>query len=413
MKEKVGICIIGMNGAVSSTAIVGLELLKKGMIEKNNLISEGFINKTNRTIVPESKSGDVVSIAESLDLCKLDDFVIQGWDVNQESVYESAINNGIIKRDLIDKVKDETIAMKPWKAFTVIRGVGAKEINVINESNFMEASDKIIENINHFREVNNLKNVMLVNLHPTEKWLNLGDIHSNLNLFEDALKNNHELINDSMVYAYSALKAGAGFIEFTPTISIQIPAISNLANEEKIPICGKDGKTGQTFLKVALAHAFRARQLRIEGWFSTNLLGNRDGETLANPENLDTKVKSKSEALSKIMGYDIDSHIVNINYYPPRGDNKEAWDNIDITGFCGENMQIKINFLCKDSILAAPMVIDLVRFMDYAMKNNEFGFQPWLSMFFKHPLHDEIDYSGLSFFEQERLLTDIILNGAN
>ena len=401
MDKAVGLCIVGMNGAVATTSICGLELIKKGKASDSCLISSAYIDTDKRSIEAVRASERSFSISKEMDLCGLDKIIIGGWDINEDSIYISARRNNIIDKDLIELVRGETEKLIPWKGY---------DINTINENNYIEMARRISEDIINFRIRNNIKNVIVLNLQPTERYLKTADTYLNLEKFEDALGENHESINNSMIYSYAALNAGAGYIEFTPNTSIDTLALISLAREKNLPVCGKDGKTGQTFIKSVLAQAFRSRQLRIDGWYSTNILGNNDGRNLSDPSACESKIVSKKKLLDKIMGYKIDNHIINIVYYPPRGDNKEAWDNIDLKGFLDMPMQIKIDFLCKDSILAAPIIIDLIRFMDYALDKGMYGYQSWLALFFKQALFNEADISCFGFFEQEKLFVDFILN---
>ncbi len=399
MKNKLGLCFIGMNGTVATTTICGLELLKKKLVEDLCLLSEGYIDPDKKTIEMVVNSNRYL-ISRVLNLCMLDEIAIGGWDVFGGSVYSHAMNYKIIDKDLLKLVKDETNRLIPWSACS---------IEDLEQDNYLLAAKKVIRDIDKFRDERNVKNIVVINLQPTGKHIKLDNIHLNINDFEKALRNNHPLINTSMIYAYATIKAGASFIEFTPNTSIDVPALIDLANQVRVPIYGKDGKTGQTFIKSVLAQALKSRQLKIDGWFSTNILGNNDGKNLLNPLNQESKVRCKTKILSNITGYEITNHITNIVYYPPRGDRKEAWDNIDVTGFLGVPIQIKINLLGADSILAAPMIIDLARFSNYALEKRMGGFQTWLGLYFKLPLSDKINPAFFGFFEQEKMFVDFVL----
>jgi len=257
--------------------------------------------------------------------------------------------------------------------------------------------------VKEFKAANKLDRLIIVNLGSTERHTEVADVHRTIAAFEAALTRNDERISPAMKYLYLACKLGAGHVNFTPSLT-KVPALEALAESAGIPIAGEDGKTGQTLLKTALAPAFHVRQLKVEGWFSTNILGNNDGRVLDDPESNKTKVASKLSVLDEILGYEVTDHQVHINYYRPRGDEKEAWDNIDVLGFLGERMQIKINFLCKDSILAAPLVIDLVRLMDVAQRCGERGIQRQFSLFFKAPYHRDGERAVNDLFKQNALL---------
>ena len=263
-----------------------------------------------------------------------------------------------------------------------------------------------------FKNKNNLVNVVVINVASTEVYHEISEVHQSLESFEEGLKNNHSQIGPAQIYAYAAISEGCPYANFTPSISEEIPALRELAIKTNTPIAGKDGKTGQTLMKTAIAPIFRLKNLKVEGWFSTNILGNKDGLVLDEPGSLKSKIMTKSSVLDQILGYS-PIHKVNINYYPPRGDDKEAWDNIDIKGILGMPMQIKINFLCKDSILAAGSVLDLVRILNYCKQTGEKGVQEQLSFFFKSPTTLEFGKQPIhDFFKQEGMLKDWIRNKA-
>jgi len=395
MSRKVGVCFIGMNGAVATTAIAGLILLKKSLVEPIGLISETYLNTDLKTIEQISCLRER-KISDLLKLCGFNDIIIGGWDINtKNSVYETSIQYSIIDSNLLKKIKNELSILYPWRPC------------IINKSRkLVEKVEQIKNDLIRFKKDKKIDRLIVVDLGPTEGIINLQYYHQDLREFNRALHDGRKGITPSMLYAYAALQSNAAFIEFTPNMSIEIPALNSVAYEKNIPIAGKDGKTGQTFIKSVLAQALRSRNLFINGWYSTNILGNNDGKNLLSIENRKAKLKTKRDLLDMIVGYSVPNHIIDIVYYPPRGDNKEAWDNIDVRVFTNKTLQIKINLLGADSILAAPLVIDLIRFMDYSLKNNLKGFQTWLSLYFKKPLNSTI----CGYFDQERAFINFIMN---
>ena len=277
--------------------------------------------------------------------------------------------------------------------------------NVVTAKGHREELELLTRNVKEFKAANKLDRLIIVNLGSPERHAEVADVHRTVAAFEAGLTRNDDRISPAMKYLYLACKLGAGHVNFTPSLT-KVPALEALAESSGIPIAGEDGKTGQTLLKTALAPAFAVRQLHVQGWFSTNILGNNDGRVLDDPESNKTKVASKLSVLDEILGYEVTDHQVHINYYRPRGDEKEAWDNIDVLGFLGERMQIKINFLCKDSILAAPLVIDLVRLMDIAQRCGERGIQRQFSLFFKAPYHRDGERAVNDLFKQNALLQE-------
>lgn len=404
--EKVGVCIVGLGGAVATTVVGGLALINKDLSKPYGIMTEvgTFCPMQDGLDVVNPKKG-FCAIKEWCQLVNLKDLIIRGWDIDGRDLYASAVEHGVIKQDRLDLVEKELTEIKPWRAALVTEFLrNLQGTNVIEAKNYRTLADLIIKDIDDFKREYQLRKIIVVNLSSTSRYQELSDVHQNLIDFERGLEINHPHINPSMIYAYAALQMKIPFINFTPNVADDIPALIQLADEQQVPVCGKDGKTGQTLMKSVLAPALKARQLHIDGWFSTNILGNRDGLVLDDLESKKVKIQTKTNFLNQIMGYEIKDHIVTINYYPPRGDDKEAWDNIDITGFLDEKMQIKINFLCKDSILAAPLVIDLIRFMEYAQRIGEKGKQYWLALYFKSPYFKSNQIPVYSLFEQERLL---------
>ena len=387
-KGKLGVLIPGM-GAVASTFIAGVEAIKQGIAKPiGSMTQMGTIRLGKRT---ENRSPIIKDFVPLFDFDKL---VFGGWDINEENLYEIALRNGVLEKTLIDSVR------KPLEDYTVMKGVFDKKYVkkldgdwVKNGKNKMDLAKQIMDDIYSFNSENNVTDNVMIWCGSTEIFLESSDVHSSLKKFEEGLKKNDPGIAPSMIYAYAALKMGIPYANGSPNLSVDIPALTELALEKNTPIAGKDFKTGQTLMKTILAPGLRARQLGIRGWFSTNILGNRDGEVLDDPDSFKTKEESKLSVLDSVLQPELNPelykdlyHKVRINYYPPSGDNKEGWDNIDIFGWLGYPMQIKIDFLCRDSILAAPIVLDLVLFLNLAQRAGMKGIQEWLSFYFKSPM---------------------------
>lgn len=385
MNNRIGVCIVGSNGAVATTVMAGVALMKKGLVPRRGMITE-------------SRFG------EALELAPLDEMVFAGWDLKDGNAYEAAVHHDVVQRHLLDQVKDELSAIRPWAATAsskFLHSMAGK--NMVAAGSAREEIRILEQNIQAFKKENRLDRVVMVNLTSTEKFCGAEDVHQTIGAFEAGLDANDERISPSMKYLYVACKMGIPHANFTPSLS-KIPALELLAKECGVPIAGEDGKTGQTLLKTVLAPAFAIRQLHVDGWYSTNILGNNDGLVLNDPASNKTKVTSKQNVLDSILGYKVEDHQVHIHYYRPRGDAKEAWDNIDISGFLGERMQIKVDFLCKDSILAAPIVLDLVRLLDLAKRRGEAGIQRQLSVFFKAPYHTAGETPVHDLFKQYEML---------
>jgi myo-inositol-1-phosphate synthase len=384
---KLGILIPGL-GAVATTFIAGVEAVKKGIAKPiGSLTQMGNIRLGKRT------EDRYPMIKEFVPLADLNDIAFGGWDLYEDNVYESAINAKVLDLPLLQAIKPELEAIKPMKAvFDKSYVHNLDGVNVKTGATKYDLAMQVIEDIENFKKENGCNRVVMVWCGSTEKYIQETDIHSSIEKFEAALKNNESLIAPSMIYAYAALKSGVPFANGAPNLTCDIPALIDLAKETNTPIGGKDFKTGQTLMKTILAPGLHARALGVRGWFSTNILGNRDGYVLDHPDNFKTKEVSKLSVLDEIFRPELNPdlygelyHKVRINYYPPRGDNKESWDNIDIFGWLGYDMQIKINFLCKDSILAAPLVLDIALFLDLAKRARMSGIQEWLSFYFKSP----------------------------
>jgi myo-inositol-1-phosphate synthase len=380
--------IVGM-GAVATTFIAGVISIRKGLSKPiGSLTQMGTIRLGKRT---EKKNP---LIKDFIELAGLDDLVFGGWDIFPDNAYEAAVKAGVLRREHLDPVREELEALKPWPAV-----FDQRYVKNLHGDNVKKAATKydyarlLIEDILKFKEENHLDRMVMIWCASTEIFLKKEPVHETIESFEKAMKENHPSIAPSMIYAYAALQSGVPFANGAPNLTVDIPAIWQLAREKGMPISGKDFKTGQTLMKTILAPGFKARLLGLNGWFSTNILGNRDGEVLDDPESFKTKEESKLSVLEYILQPDVYpdlyskyTHKVRINYYPPRGDNKEGWDNIDIFGWMGYPMQIKVDFLCRDSILAAPIVLDLVLFMDLAQRAGMKGIQEWLSFYFKSPM---------------------------
>lgn len=378
-----GIAVVGLGGAVGTTMVAGLELIKLGAIETDGLPLAGIND----------------------DLAHYEDIVFAGWDLNDANLAEAAAEHGVLSAKQYIAVESALSAITPWKA------IGNKNFLANIEGANLErfaGHEEALKSLK--RQIRSLKdkcaNAVMINLASTERLADAeNELFANLGAFEDAIAGNSDLISPAMLYAYAAISEGIPFGNFTPSVAAEIPALVELAEEKSVPIAGKDGKTGQTFLKTVLAPALKSRALTINGWYSTNILGNRDGLALSNEDSLASKVKTKHSVLTSILGYEVEDHIVDIRYYKPRGDNKEAWDSIDITGFLGQPMQIKINFLCKDSILAAPLAIEIARCLDLAKRRGESGVQEQLSVFFKLPMSKNGNPEH-AFHKQEEMLMD-------
>ncbi len=384
---KLGILLVGL-GAVSTTLVAGVEAVKRGISEPvGSLTQLGTIRLGKRTDNRTPKINDFVPLAQ------LDDIVFGAWDIFHDNAYDAAMNAGVLDKDLLNQVSEQLASLKPMPA--VFEQNYVKRLhgeNVKTGKNKMELAEQLIQDIAKFKAYNNCSRLVMVWAASTEIYLEESDVHRSLVAFESGLYDSDPLIAPSMIYAYAALRSGVPFANGAPNLTVDIPAMRELAEQAKMPICGKDFKTGQTLMKTILAPGFKSRMLGLDGWYSTNILGNRDGEVLDDPENFKTKEESKLSVLEHILQPDVYpglykdfAHVVRINYYPPRGDNKEGWDNIDIFGWLGYKMQIKIDFLCRDSILAAPLALDLALFMDLAQRAGMKGIQEWLSFYFKAP----------------------------
>ncbi|HEY5132374.1 MAG TPA: inositol-3-phosphate synthase [Candidatus Krumholzibacteriaceae bacterium] len=388
-KGKLGILTPGM-GAVATTFYAGVEAVRRGYAKPfGSLTQMGTIRLGKRT------DNRVPMIKDFVPLAGLDDLVFGGWDIFEDNAYEAALHAGVLEPALVEKVRPYLESLKPMKA--VFDQNYVKRLSgtwVKKAKNWYDYAEQLKEDILAFKEREGCDRLVMVWCASTEIFLKPTDAHRDVESFEKALRARSPEIAPSMVYAYAALSLGIPFANGAPNLTVDVPALMQLAREKNVPVAGKDFKTGQTLMKTILAPGLKARMLGLNGWYSTNILGNRDGEVLDDPESFKTKEESKLSVLEHILQpklypdlYGKFSHVVRINYYPPRGDNKEGWDNIDIFGWLGYPMQIKINFLCRDSILAAPIVLDLALFMDLAQRIGMRGVQEWLSFYFKSPMH--------------------------
>jgi len=392
--NRIGVAIVGINGAVASTVIAGVELMKRGLVPRIGMVTE----RTDARIAE--------SLTELLDFAPLDSLVFAGWDLQFANVYEGALHHKVLPPHLLETVRAELEKIQPWPAvFSPEYVEKLQGKNVVHAGSHREEVAILERNLEAFRRQYGLDRIVVVNLASTERFLEVQPAHQSLRAFEAGLDENDPAISPAMRYFYVANRQRAPYCNFTPSLT-NVPALSQHAEDQGNPYAGMDGKTGQTLLKTALASMFRARRLVIEGWYSTNFLGNGDGMVLEAPGSNKTKVLSKSQVLDSIVGYHVENHQVHIHYYKPRGDSKEAWDNIDIVGFAGVPMQIKVNFLCQDSALAAPLVIDLVRLLDVAKRAGESGMQRQLSIFFKSPYGAPGETPVHDLFKQEKLLLD-------
>src|ERR1700730_13180904 len=390
-KGKLGILLPGM-GAVATTFMAGVELVrKKKATPVGSLTQMGTIRLGRRTDGRSPKIKDFVSLA------RLEDIVFGGWDIFPDSSYEAAAKAGVLDPHHLAAVKTFLSKIKPMPAafdHEYVKLLDGKHVK--KGKTKYDIALQLKRDIANFKKKNKCSRLVMLWCGSTEVFMKQHDVHTTVEKFEVAMKKNHPAIAPSMLYAWAAITSGVPFANGAPNLTVDIPAMQQLAREHNVPICGKDFKTGQTLLKTILAPGFKARMIGLNGWFSTNILGNRDGEVLDDPESFKTKEESKLSVLEHILQpelypelYGKFTHKVRINYYPPRGDNKEGWDNIDIFGWLGYPMQIKVDFLCRDSILAAPLVLDLVLFLDLAQRSAQLrglGIQEVLSFYFKSPM---------------------------
>ena len=401
-RGRLGVLLVGL-GAVSTTTIAGILAIRKGEAKPiGSLTQMGTIRLGKRSEGRSPKIKEVVPLAE------LDDLVFGGWDIFSEDCYAAACTAGVLEPNLIESVRTELESIRPMPAVFDQRYVKRLDgPNVKKGKTKRDLAEQVIADIREFKSTHNCDRLVMVWCGSTEIYLKEVAAHANLAVFEEGLERNDDMIPSSMIYAYAALREGIPYANAAPNLTADIPAMLELAAKTQTPVAGKDLKTGQTLLKTIIAPGLKARLLGVEGWYSTNILGNRDGEVLDDPESFKTKEESKKSVLDYILQpklypelYDELCHVVRINYYPPRGDNKEGWDNIDLVGWLGYPMQLKINFLCRDSILAAPIVLDSVLLLDLAKRAGMSGIQEWLSFYFKSPMHAPEIYPEHDLFIQ-------------
>ena len=408
---KLGVLLVGL-GAVSSTLIAGVEHIRRGAGQPIGSISQMATIRLGKR-----SDGRAPLIRDFAPLAELDQLIFGAWDPIPDNAYEAAIKSGVLNRnEEIEPIADFLKTIEPMEAvFDPDYVKRLQGTNVRSFDNKLEAVEAIREDIRRFKADNACDRLVIVWCASTEKFITESEPHQDIERFVGGLRESDANIAPSMVYAYAALLEGVPFINGAPNLSTDIPALERMARAEGVPICGKDFKTGQTLVKTVLGPMLKARMLGMDGWFSTNILGNRDGEVLDEPENFKTKEESKLGVLEYILQpevypelYSDAYHKVRINYYPPRGDAKEGWDNIDLFGWLRHPMQLKINFLCSDSILAAPLVLDLILFMDLAKRAGMAGIQEWLSFYFKSPQHARDVYPEHDLFIQQTKLKNTL-----
>ncbi|MDL2223506.1 inositol-3-phosphate synthase [Bacteroidales bacterium OttesenSCG-928-M11] len=389
-KGKLGILSVGV-GAVATTFMAGTLITRKGLG-----VPVGSITQLATIRLGKREENRFPKIKDAIPLANLNDIVFGGWDIFEDNAYEAAKHAEVLTPEDLDKVKDEMQAIKPMKA--VFDQEFVKRLHgtwVKSAPTKWELAEQVKQDIENFKKENNCDRIVVIWCGSTEVFTPMSDVHKTLAAFEKGLKENHKDIAPSNIYAYACVSLGIPYINGAPNLTVDIPAMWELAEKTNTPICGKDFKTGQTMLKTVLSPMFKTRMLGLNGWFSTNILGNRDGEVLDDPGSFKTKEESKLSVIDNILQpelypelYGNVYHKVRINYYPPRKDDKEGWDNIDLFGWLGYKMQMKVDFLCKDSILAAPLCLDLVLFTDLAKRSGMSGIQDWLSFYFKSPMHE-------------------------
>ncbi|HEY8610721.1 MAG TPA: inositol-3-phosphate synthase [Roseomonas sp.] len=378
--------IVGLGGAVATTAVAGIETVRRGSNKLDGL-----------PLADLSVAG----------LADYRDMTFGGWDLDGSDLAAAAGNHRVLNDVQLSDTGNALSAIRPWPAVgsgEFCRGVsGANKYEAPSHRGAVRA---IARDLRRFRESSKADGVVMINLASTERMPGDDEALHSLDAFERALDRNDPAIGPAMLYAYAAIESGVPYGNFTPSLAADAPALKELARQRNVPVAGKDGKTGQTMMKTVLAPALKARALHVDGWFSTNILGNRDGEALRDPGSLASKLNTKANVLDSILGYHVEDHLVDIRYYRPRGDDKEAWDNIDVSGFLGHRMQIKVNFLCKDSVLAAPLALEIARVLDLAQQRGQGGVQEQLSVFFKAPMVANGHAPEHAFHVQERMLMD-------
>lgn len=408
---RLGILLPGL-GAVATTLIAGVHAVNKGIGKPIGSVSQmGTIRLGKRT------ENNTQLIKDFIPLANLQNVAFGGWDLFEDNVYEAAKHARVLENELLEQLKPELEAIKPMKAVFDKSYVKKLEGSYVKTgANKMELAEQLRQDIRDFKAANNCDRLAMVWCGSTEIYIEETEVHQTIESLEEGMRNNDPNIPSSMLYAYAAIMEGVPYANGAPNLSADIPALVELAKDKGVPICGKDFKTGQTLMKTILAPGLKTRSIGIAGWFSTNILGNRDGEVLDDPASFKTKEVSKLSVLESILEPELNPdlykdlyHKVRINYYPPHGDNKEGWDNLDIFGWLGYRMQIKVDFLCKDSILAAPLVLDLAIFLDLASRAGMGGIQEWLSFYFKSPQTPVKDMMPMhDIFKQEMKLKNTL-----
>lgn len=382
-EQPLGVAIVGLGGAVATTAVAGATLIAEG--------------NQDTTGLPLAEYPD-------LDLVDYSAMRFAGWDLYTDDLAKAAGHHQVLTGEQLDAAQHTLERMTPWPALANRRFCGGVVNGDDSVDGLRDQIAQIQRDLAAFREEVGGP-VVVLNLASTEAALDPeSGAYQSPEAFEAALDADDESISPGMLYAYACITSDTPYGNFTPTASADIPALRQLAAERGVPVAGKDGKTGQTFVKTVVAPALRARALHVDGWFSTNILGNRDGEALRNPDSLKNKITTKGDVLGSCLGYPVEDHVVMINYYKPRGDDKEAWDNIDVSGFLGQRMQLKINFLCKDSVLAAPLALEIARCLELAHRKGQGGVVEEMAAFFKAPSTQDGSAPEHAFDEQHRRL---------
>ena len=397
-QRRVGLVLVGLGGAVATTAVAGLEMLRSGIAGPEGLPLAGL-------------KVDGRSVEELTGLIPYEGLVVGGWDLDGNNLRKAAEQHGVLDHQQLEAIGAGLAAITPWPAAgdaEFCRNVTGD--NVVVAEGRRAQSEVVREDLRRFRTENNLDALVLVNLASVERWPAAdAACLQTPEAFEQGLDDDDASISPAMVYAYAAIMEDVPFGNFTPSLAADVPALLALAQSRGVPVCGKDGKTGQTMMKTVLAPAFRSRALHVEGWYSTNILGNRDGFALDDKDSLSSKLQTKGTVLDSILGYPVEDHVVRIDYYRPRGDQKEAWDAIDLVGFLGQRMQIKVDFQCRDSILAAPLALEIARLLDLAAQRGEGGAQRQMGWFFKAPMTDDDVVPEHALYRQEQVLLDWLL----
>jgi myo-inositol-1-phosphate synthase len=386
--------VVGLGGAVATTAAAGLELLRAGG-DTSGLPLAGL-------------EVDGRPVEEATGMAGYTDLVVGGWDLDGSDLRKAAEQHGVLDHHQLEQAGRYLSSVTPWAAAgdaDFCRNVTGG--NVVLAETRRAQVDVVRADLRRFRDEERLDGLVLVNLASTERWPDpAAPALQTVEAFEAGLDADDRSITPSMVYAYAAIAEGVGYVNFTPSLAADVPALIAFAESRGVPVAGKDGKTGQTMMKTVLAPAFRSRSLTVEGWYSTNILGNRDGLALEDPDSLESKLQTKGSVLDSILGYPVEDHVVRIDYYRPRGDQKEAWDAIDLVGFLGQRMQVKVDFQCRDSILAAPLAIELARLTDLAQQRGQAGVQTQFGWFFKAPMTPDGSTPEHALHRQERVLLD-------